>query len=39
MARARMAVGLDAADVPLLRDDFAPVDRLIHLGAAARGEN
>jgi spermidine synthase len=39
MARARMAVGLAAADVPLLRDDFAPVDRLVHLGAAARGEN
>jgi spermidine synthase len=38
MARARMAVGLAAVDVPLLRDDFAPVDRLIHLGAAARGE-
>jgi spermidine synthase len=38
MAHARMAVGLDAAGVPLLRDDFAPVDRLIHLGAVARGE-
>jgi spermidine synthase len=38
MAHARMAVGLEAVDVPLLRDDFAPVDRLIHLGAAARGE-
>jgi spermidine synthase len=39
MARARIAFGLDAGEVPLLRDDFAPVDRLIHLGAAARGEN
>ncbi|HLX07255.1 MAG TPA: fused MFS/spermidine synthase [Thermoanaerobaculia bacterium] len=38
IARARMAVGLEAVDVPLLRDEFAPVDRLIHLGAAARGE-
>ncbi|HEV3074234.1 MAG TPA: fused MFS/spermidine synthase [Thermoanaerobaculia bacterium] len=38
MARSRMAVGLEAVDVPLLRDDFAPVDRLIHLGAAARGD-
>jgi len=37
MAQSRMAVGLEAVDVPLLRDDFAPVDRLIHLGAAARG--
>jgi hypothetical protein len=26
------------AGVPLLRDEFAPVDRLVHLGAAARGE-
>jgi spermidine synthase len=39
MAHARVGVGLDASDVPLLRDEFAPVDRLIHLGAAARGEN
>ena len=37
LAHSRMAVGLEAVDVPLLRDDFAPVDRLIHLGAAARG--
>jgi len=36
LAHSRMAVGLEAVDVPLLRDDFAPVDRLIHLGAATR---
>jgi len=39
MAKARVGVGLEATEVPLLRDDFAPVDRLIHLGAAVRGEN
>lgn len=38
LAHSRIAVGLEAVDVPLLRDDFAPVDRLIHIGAAARGE-
>ncbi|HYL04879.1 MAG TPA: fused MFS/spermidine synthase, partial [Thermoanaerobaculia bacterium] len=39
MAKARVGVGLEATEVPLLRDEFAPVDRLIHLGATARGEN
>jgi spermidine synthase len=34
----RLAVELDASGVPLLRDEFAPVDRLVHLGAAARRE-
>jgi spermidine synthase len=38
LAAARIAAGLEAAGVPLLRDEFAPVDRLVHLGAAARGE-
>jgi spermidine synthase len=38
LVTARIAPGLEAAGVPLLRDEFAPVDRLVHLGAEARGE-
>jgi spermidine synthase len=36
LAGTRVPVDLDASEVPLLRDEYAPVDRLIRLGQAAR---
>lgn len=38
LATWRTDVELDAADVPVLTDGFAPVDRLIRLGESARRE-
>jgi hypothetical protein len=38
IARGRMDIDLAAAGALVLRDDFAPVDRLIRLGDAARRE-
>ena len=34
----RLAVEVETAGVPVLRDELAPVDRLVHLGASARRE-
>jgi hypothetical protein len=36
LARSRMELDFETLDVPVLTDDFAPVDRLIRLGEAAR---
>jgi spermidine synthase len=36
LALGRIAGDFEPAGAPVLRDDFAPVDRLVHLGAAAR---